>query len=173
MGYERGRPKLWRLEGFTTKSQRDWQEFLGALPGAPPRIVCDNYSGLTNAVRARFADAELYLCEWHLRHALKRPMENIRKDEPEHREALDKLLAQFQAAFTGPSFWTPFAERCHCRRDPSRERVAEHHRPDRRGPVPPAWPARQPTSGHAAIDLAARRVHQPRSEPRSGPARTG
>ena len=113
MGYERGRPKLWRLEAFTTKSQRDWQEFLGALPGAPPRIVCDNDSGLTNAVRARFADAELYLCEWHLRHALERLMGNIRKDEPEHREALDKLLADVEAAFTGPSFWTPFAERCH------------------------------------------------------------
>jgi hypothetical protein len=113
MGYERGRPKLWRLEAFTTKSQRDWQEFLGALPGASPRIVCDNDSGLTNAVRARFADAELYLCEWHLRHALERLMGNIRKDEPEHREALDKLLADVEAAFTGPSFWTPFAERCH------------------------------------------------------------
>ena len=53
MGYERGRPKLWRLEAFTTKSQRDWQEFLGALPGAPPRIVCDNDSGLDERRPAR------------------------------------------------------------------------------------------------------------------------
>lgn len=84
MGYEAGRPKLWRLEAFTTKSQADWEAFLGALPGAPSRVVCDNDSGLTNAVATRFPDAELYLCEWHLRHALERLMGNIRKEQPEH-----------------------------------------------------------------------------------------
>jgi len=35
MGYEAGRPKLWRLEAFTSKSQADWEAFLGALGGAP------------------------------------------------------------------------------------------------------------------------------------------
>jgi hypothetical protein len=29
MGYEEGRPKLWRLEAFTSKSQPDWEAFLG------------------------------------------------------------------------------------------------------------------------------------------------
>ena len=66
----RGRARLWRLEAFTSKSQADWEAFLGALDGAPSRVVCDNDDGLTNAVRARFPDAELYLCDWHLRHAL-------------------------------------------------------------------------------------------------------
>ena len=113
MGYERGRPKLWRLEAFTTKSEADWKAFLGALPGAPPRVVCDNDHGLTNAVRARFADAELYLCEWHLRHALERLMSKIRTEEPEHREAIDELLPDVEAAFAGLSFWAPFTERCH------------------------------------------------------------
>ncbi|HSB21637.1 MAG TPA: hypothetical protein VLE94_00875 [Burkholderiaceae bacterium] len=113
MGYERGRAKLWRLEAFTTKSQPDWEAFLGRLAGAPPRVVCDNDSGLTNAVRARFADAELYLCEWHLRHALERLMGTIRTTEPQHREAIDELLADTEAAFTGPSFWAPFTTRCH------------------------------------------------------------
>jgi len=61
MGYERGRSRLWRLEAFTTKSQADWEAFLRALPGAPPRVVCDNDSGLTNAVGTRFPDAELYV----------------------------------------------------------------------------------------------------------------
>jgi len=84
MGYERGRPKLWRLEAFTTKSERDWDEFLGALPRAPARVVCDNDSGVTNAVEGRFPEAELYLCEWHLRHALERLMGNIGSDEAEH-----------------------------------------------------------------------------------------
>jgi len=36
MGYERGRPRLWRLEAFTTKSRADWETFLCALAGAPP-----------------------------------------------------------------------------------------------------------------------------------------
>ena len=122
MGYERGRAKLWRLEAFTTKSQADWEAFLGALAGAPPRLACDNDSGLTNAVGSRFPGAELYLCEWHLRHALERLMGNIRKDEPEYREAIDGLLGDVEAAFTGPSFWTPFTERCHAARIP---RVSE------------------------------------------------
>jgi hypothetical protein len=113
MGYKGGRPRLWRLEAYTSKSQPDWEAFLGALPGAPPRVVCDNDSGLTNAVRARFPEAELYLCEWHLRHALERLMGKLRSDEPQHREAIDELLADVEAAFTGPSFWAPFTERCH------------------------------------------------------------
>ena len=113
MGYARGRPRLWRLEAFTSKSQPDWEAFLGALAGAPLRVVCDNDSGLTNAVRARFPDAELYLCEWHLRHALERLMGKLRTDESRHREAIDELLPQVEAAFTGPSFWAPFTQRCH------------------------------------------------------------
>jgi hypothetical protein len=102
MGYERERPRLWRLEAFTTKSQADWEAFLRALPGAPPRVVCDNDHGLTNAIGARFPDAELYLCEWHLRHALERLMSKLRTEEPQHREAIDELLPDAEAAFTGP-----------------------------------------------------------------------
>ena len=113
MGYTGGRPRLWRLEAYTSKSQPDWEAFLGALPGAPPRVVCDNDSGLTNAVRARFPEAELYLCEWHLRHALERLMVSIRGRQPECGEAIDELLADVEAAFTGPSFWAPFLERAH------------------------------------------------------------
>jgi hypothetical protein len=113
MGYERQRPKLWRLEARTTKSQADWAAFLAALPGAPPRIVCDSDLGLTNAAEARFPDAELYFCEWHLRHALERLLGNIRREEPQHRAAIDELLPDTEAAFAGPSHWKPFAERVH------------------------------------------------------------
>ncbi|MCA1680808.1 MAG: transposase, partial [Actinobacteria bacterium] len=112
MGYEAGRPKLWRLEAFTSKSQPDWEAFLGALGGAPQRVVCDNDAGLTNAVRARFPNADLYLCEWHLRHALERLMSKIRTEDA-HRDAIDELLADVEAAFTGPAFWAPFLQRCH------------------------------------------------------------
>lgn len=113
MGYDAGRPRLWRLEAFTTKSQADWEAFLGALDGSPPRVVCDNDDGLTKAVRARFPEAELYLCEWHLRHALERLMGKLRGEQPQHRDAIDELLPQVEAAFTGPSFWATFLERAH------------------------------------------------------------
>lgn len=113
LGYEQGRPKLWRLQTFMSKSQVDWEAFMDALPGAPERVVCDNDDGLTSAVRARFPDAELYLCEWHLRHALERLMVNLRREQPEHRAALDELLAGTEAAFAGPSFWLPFTDRCY------------------------------------------------------------
>jgi hypothetical protein len=121
MGYDSGRPRLWRLEAFTTKSQPDWEAFLGTLDGAPPRVVCDNDSGLTNAVRARFPDAESYLCEWHLRHALERLMGKIRA-EGAYRDAVDELLPQVEAAFTGPAFWAAFLERAHAAEIP---RVSE------------------------------------------------
>ena len=112
MGYDAGRPRIWRLEARTSKSQADWEAFLAALAGAPPRVVCDHDGGLTTAVHARFPDAELYLCEWHLRHALERLMRKVRA-EAAHRDTIDELLPDVEAAFTGPSFWAPFVERCH------------------------------------------------------------
>ena len=101
------------MQAFTSKSQGDWEAFLGGLYGAPRRVVCDNDDGLTKAIRARCPDAELYLCEWHLRHALERLMGKVRTDEPQHREAIDELLADAEAAFTGPAFWDAFLKRAH------------------------------------------------------------
>jgi len=63
-------------------------------------------------VRAAFPEAELYLCEWHLRHALERLMAKIRRSD-EHRGAIDELLPRVEAAFTGPAFWKPFARDAH------------------------------------------------------------
>jgi hypothetical protein len=48
-----------------------------------------------------------------LRHALERLMGKIRAEEPQHQEAIDELLEQVVAAFTGPSFWAPFLEHAH------------------------------------------------------------
>lgn len=111
-GFERGRPKLWRVEAFPDASQANWEAFLRALEGAPPRVVCDNHYGLNGAVRAAFPEAELYLCEWHLRHALERLMAKIRQSD-EHRAAIDALLPRVEAAFTGPAFWAPFVRDAH------------------------------------------------------------
>lgn len=113
MGYDGDRPKMLRLEAYTSKSQAHWEQFLRSLDGAPPRVVCDNDGGLTNAVRSVFPDADLYLCEWHLRHALERLMAKIRSDEPQHRAAIDAILPRVEAAFTGTSFWQPFVREAH------------------------------------------------------------
>jgi hypothetical protein len=111
-GFEAGRPKLWRVAAFPDASQANWEAFLRSLEGAPPRVVCDNHHGLNGAVRAAFPEAELYLCEWHLRHALERLMAKIRTSE-EHRPAIEVLLPRVEAAFTGPAFWEPFVRDAH------------------------------------------------------------
>jgi hypothetical protein len=168
MGYVGGRPKLWRLEAFTSKSQPDWEAFVSALPGAPPRVVCDNDHGLTGAVRVRFPRAELYLCEWHLRHALERLMGKIRAEEPQHQEAIDELLPGVEAAFTGPSSWAPFLQRCRAAGIPrlsdwlnSTGRIVadQFHRRRPRSTRPANMPA---------VNLADGRVHPP--DPRFDPA---
>ena len=124
-------------------------------------MVCDNDSGLTNAVRARFPHAELYLCEWHLRHALERLMGKIRAEEPQHKDTIDELLPQVEAAFTGPSFWAPFLERAHAAGIPrlsdwlnSTGRIVEDQ-------FQSARTALDATRGHTVEHLAAGRVHQP------------
>lgn len=58
-GFQRGRPRLWRLEAFPDASQANWETFLGALGGAPPRVACDNHFGRNGAVGATFPEAEL------------------------------------------------------------------------------------------------------------------
>ena len=113
VGFEHDRPKLWRLQAFPEATQANWEAFLRELDGAPARVVCDNHSGLNGAVRAAFPDAELYLCEWHLRHALERLTDKIHRSEPEHRAAIDALRPRVEAAFTGPSFWRPFVRDAH------------------------------------------------------------
>jgi hypothetical protein len=111
-GFEGGRPKLWRLEAIPDASQASWEAFLRGLEGAPPRVVCDNHHGLTAAVQAAFPETELFLCEWHLRHALERLMAKIRNSES-HRAAIDALLPRVEAAFAGPAFWEPFVRDAH------------------------------------------------------------
>jgi len=172
MGYAAGRPKLWRLEAYTSKSQVDWEAFLAALPGSPPRVVCDNDGGLVNAVRSRFPDSELYLCEWHLRPAVDRLMGKIRT-EGEHRDVIDELLGDIEAAFTGPTLWTPFVERAHAAGIPrlsewlsttGRVREEQFGRRGQRSTRPVEMPLTPPRRWTGSST---------RSAPRSGPAPTG
>ena len=179
MGYDAGRPRMWRLEAFASKSQADWEAFLGALGGAPPRVVCDNDSGLTKAVRARFPQAELYLCEWHLRHALERLMGSIRAHDGDP-AAIDELLPRVAAAFTGPSFWAPFLERAHAagrvhqpdpRLDPAARVRAEEpraHQPDADAHAAARQRAGRRSRLHAAHPRVARGQPRPPGRPAAG-----
>ena len=49
----------------------------GAVAGSAELSLDLNHHGLNGAIRAAFPEAELYLCEWHLRHALERLMANM------------------------------------------------------------------------------------------------
>jgi len=78
-------------------------------------------------------------------------MSKLRAEEPQHQEAIDELLGDVEAAFTGPSFWAPFTERCHAAGIPrasewlnSTGRIVEDQF-DRRGPRS-ARPADTPLS---------------------------
>jgi hypothetical protein len=112
-GYEDGRPRMWRMQAFTSKSKAAWVTFLRGLGGCPARVVCDNDLGLTAAVRAVFPNADLYLCEWHVKHALDRLLKQLGVDEPDRRAAFELLRGRLDAAFIGPSFWRPFATDAH------------------------------------------------------------
>ncbi len=63
-------------------------------------------------MRARFPAAELYPCEWHLRHALEWLMTKI-GSEGRHQKAIDTLASQLEAAFAGPMGCGPFVDRAH------------------------------------------------------------
>jgi hypothetical protein len=109
MGYVNEQPRLWHLRAYTDKLRVSWEDFLGGLGGAPLRVVCDNDSGMTGAVCGLFPQAELYLCEWHLKHAFERLLDTIHREEPQHRRAVAAIRTGVDAGFTGPSFWGPFS----------------------------------------------------------------
>lgn len=109
MGYVDGQPQIWRLEAFPKATQATWETFLGRLDGQPPRVVCDNHSGMNGAIRKLWPSTDLYLCEWHLEHALDRLLnKEIKAGDPYARALKDKV----HTAFAGDAFWEPFVMEC-------------------------------------------------------------
>jgi hypothetical protein len=53
----------------------------------------DAYVRHIRACLETIPDAQLYVCEWHLRHALERLMGKLRTEQPQHHDAIDELLA--------------------------------------------------------------------------------
>lgn len=108
VGYRAGKPRLWRLEAFSTAHPANWGAFLASLEGEPPRVVCDAHQGMIQAICERWPDAELHQCEWHLQHALRRLLrKEVRKGSSAE---LEELYERAEGALAGPSFWEPFTE---------------------------------------------------------------
>lgn len=106
VGYRAGKPRLLRAEAFSTAHPANWSAFLAGLDGAPPRVVCDAHQAMIRAVAARWPDAELHQCEWHLQHALRRL---LRKEIRKHSTpVLEELHERAEGALAGPSFWRAF-----------------------------------------------------------------
>ena len=110
MGYVDGEPKLWRMEAFTNASRANWEVFFRRLDGAPPRVVCDAHSGMLAAIRSVWPATDLYLCEWHLAHALERLLDAQAKKG--HAAATATLSPRVRTAFIGAAFWGPFERDC-------------------------------------------------------------
>jgi len=102
LAYVDGQRELWRLQAFTNATPASWREFFFGLPGAPGRIVCDAHSGMLKVIEERWPQTEVYLCEWHLRHALERLLDKIGGATAE------QLLPRTEAAFAGRHFWARF-----------------------------------------------------------------
>jgi hypothetical protein len=108
VGCRAGKPRLWRTEAFSTAHPANWGAFLASLQGEPSRVVCDAHHAVIWAIRARWSDAELHQCEWHLQHALRRLLRKEVRKGPS--AELEEFYERAEGALTGPNFWTPFKE---------------------------------------------------------------
>lgn len=102
LAYRGERRELVRLEAFTNATPASWRAFLGALPGTPRRIVCDAHSGMLKVIEERWPQTDVYLSEWHLRHALERLLEKVGG------ELAEAFGPRTEAAFAGAAFWAAF-----------------------------------------------------------------
>jgi hypothetical protein len=105
VGYRAGKPRLWRAEAFPSAHPANWSAFFGSLPGEPRRIVCDAHRGMLQAIEARWPDAELHQCEWHLQHALERLLAKERRRNPS--EELEELRARAEGVSPVPPSGAP------------------------------------------------------------------
>jgi len=106
VGFVSGKPKLWLSEAFTSASPANWSAFLGSLRGYPTRIVCDGHTGLLAAVQARWPQAELQQCEWHLQHALERLLAKEARSGSDGE--LNEVRSYAESALAGPLSWQRF-----------------------------------------------------------------
>lgn len=115
----RSEAKLVRLQAFRgtqTNVELEWVEFLGSLPGAPARVVCDNDGRLVRAVRSVWPSAELFICEGHHKQSLIKVLEENgvwgSRSEDDDIQALGvrRVRAAAYQALTLPTGWDEFCE---------------------------------------------------------------
>lgn len=121
VGYSGEEATLWHMQALPDATAASWGDFLRRLTGAPSRVVCDNHGGLTSAVRSVFPQADLYLCEWHLAHALRRLMHSISRQNPHLATDLAELADRIGGAFFR-STWPIFEGDCRALGEPRLDR---------------------------------------------------
>jgi hypothetical protein len=75
------------------------------VPGA---VLCELHHRQRGALRRQWPETEVYLCEWHLQHAIERLFRNGQHRNPQHAEPIDALTLGIERAFDGRHFWRPF-----------------------------------------------------------------
>lgn len=103
LGYDNGRGLLWRLQAFHTASADDWKAFVCALDGEPKRVVCDAHGGIRTAVEHAFPNADIWLCEWHLREKLR-----LRLVRAKANTSSDHVWRRLEAATHSQHGWEQF-----------------------------------------------------------------
>jgi hypothetical protein len=116
LGYRDGRGMLWRLQAFHTASADDWEAFLCALDGEPKRIVCDAHTGIRSAVEHVFPNADIWLCEWHLREKLRLRLVRARANS-----SSDRVWRRLPAAVHSAHGWEQFCAAAYRHRPVLRE----------------------------------------------------
>ncbi len=143
VGYDRGRPRLFRAEAFVNSQAKSWETFLSALPGKPCRVVLDAHRGMLAGCEKVWPGADLHFCEWHL----KRALERLIAKEAERQADLEPLKDGVLSAFADLSSWRLFARKVHAHgnkgltewlleNDPIIERQIAERRLTRRADMP-------------------------------------
>jgi len=169
VGYQAGKPRLWRAQAFTSAHPANWSAFLGALPGDSKRIVCDAHGGMLRAIEARWPDTDLHQCKWHLRHALERLLAKEIQNSPS--EELAELRERAEGALTGPSFWGAFVRAARAAEEREPRSLDRRQQPDHRKAVRPPRAVLRASGGHAAHHFrpgAAELARSPDGEPLLG-----
>jgi len=120
VGFSAGRPKLWLAQAFESARPANWSTFLGSLPGAPGRIVCDAHGGMLAAIASRWPQVEVQQCEWHLQHALERLLAKELRNDPS--AELTELREVASGALLGPAPWRQFVRAARLAENESLER---------------------------------------------------
>lgn len=111
-GYEGGGQGFWRLEGFpatrrgfaTSAVMADvWAGFLRSLSGEPERVVCDRDATMLTAIERTWPQADVWICQWHLRRKAQQLLYEFALTDPE-----EPIVRALEGAFESLAAWEEF-----------------------------------------------------------------